>query len=613
MVMGVTKLSKLDFPSKELAQIETYRKMVLAMARDMRVIIIKLADRLHNMRTLGSMKPEAQVRIAEETMAIYAPIAHRLGINRLKAELEDMAFAVLQPQAYARVLALVESAERDRIDRLESVGLALQLYLAEHEIEAEVTGRVKHLYSVYRKMQSRGRAFDQITDIVALRVIVGRVHDCYAALGLIHLHWQAIPGRFKDYITMPKLNGYQSLHTTVYTDERRPLEIQIRTREMHREAEYGIAAHYEYKDGSPTARSTRIARERRTTFLDDLSSEADASTEEFYAHLLDHLAGEEEVYVYTPRGDVKVLPKGATPIDFAYAVHTDLGHTCVGARVNGRPVSFAYQLRSGDHVEVIGQKGSSPSRDWLRLAVTPRALGKIRAFHAQSDRAETEARGRRELARALRKSRLGAETLNGPEIVGVVDDMGYRRASDFYVAIGTDKLSTAAVIRHLRRRTANSSILPRLWRAARSARIVDELGREPSTAWQLARCCNPMPGDPIIGLAQDGRALQVHRLQCPQAEEAESALRALAWQLGDEATAPSRVVIQGDNRPGLLEDVSAQVAAHGGNIMSHSGTSRDGAFSLILSVELDQDQSMARMLAAIRSISGVFDAFVAES
>jgi GTP pyrophosphokinase len=620
IVLGVTKVSQLNFPSREAAQIDTYRKMILAMVQDIRVIIVKLCDRIHNMRTIASMKPEAQLRIARETMDIYAPIAHRLGIHRFKAELEDRSFAILQPEQYAQVASLVETAERDRLDRLDAVGLELQLFLAEQDIEAQVTGRVKHLYSVHRKMVKKGQDFDQITDIVALRVLVERIRDCYMALGLVHNHWLPIPGRFKDYIAMPKLNGYQSLHTTVYTGEERekPLEIQIRTYEMHRDAEYGIAAHFEYKEGSsPTARTARLARSQRDDFLSGLHAGADGQTspEAFFTHLKEHLAPEEEVYIYTPLGDVKVLPKGATPIDFAYSVHTDVGNKCVGARVNGKAVSFAYQLRSGDHVEIMTREGSTPSRDWLQLAVTPRALGKIRAFHAQSDRAEQESAGRRELIAAVRKSRLSLDTITGPELVGIVDTMGFRSASDFYIAIGSGRLAASTVIKHLKRKAQPAIRLPRFRNRTSRASVVDEQGLELTAAWQLAKCCNPIPGDPIIGLVEAGKGLLVHRQQCPQLEDRvddPQRLMILSWQLG-EATAQTQIVVQGDNRPGLLEDIASQVAAHGGNIMSHSGTTANGAFSLLLSVQLSDLASLERMLAAIRSISGVFDTFRAGS
>jgi guanosine-3',5'-bis(diphosphate) 3'-pyrophosphohydrolase len=452
-----------------------------------------------------------------------------------------------------------------------------------------------------------------------VRVLVDMPSECYSALGLVHSRWAPVAGRIKDYIAQPKLNGYQSLHTTVYADAK-PLEIQIRTRQMHRDAEYGVAAHFEYKEhpSGPAAAAKLRARQHRASFVEGLSgsAESERDPELFYRDLLDHLAGEDEVYVYTPRGDVKVLPQGSTPIDFAYAIHTEVGDRCVGARINGRQVPFAYQLRSGDHVEVITREGSTPSRDWLRLAASPRAKHKIRAFHAHSDRAEQEDAGRRALDQAVRRSHLDMTAITGPELVAVVSEMGYRQASDFYVALGTGNLAAQAVVRHLGRRLPAPVRIPRLRSRQKSDALVDSAGEALGVAWQLARCCSPIPGDDVIAHVHSGRALVVHRRRCPQLASRKAPAQSLmevAWAHQPGSAGAARIVVQGDNRPGLLEAVSSQIAQAGGNIMRHAGTSGEGASSLTLTVELQGTQALDRMLAAIRSVGGVFDAWRADA
>src|SRR5215475_1067419 len=449
LVEGVTKLTRIQFQSREQAEAENYRKMIVAMAQDVRVILIKLADRLHNMRTIEYLGKQKQVQKAKETLEVYAPLAHRLGINKIKWELEDLAFSTLHPRKYEEIKAMVSERRADREEHVREAAMTLQRELEKVDIPAEISGRAKHFYSIYDKMAKKGREFNEIYDLTAMRVIAERdgdegTRDCYGALGLIHSLWKPMPGRFKDYIAMPKLNGYRALHTTVIGPEGRPLEIQVRTREMHETAEFGVAAHWLYKVGKKGQ-----ADEEWLAWIRQLMDwqEDEADPREFMKAFRTDLF-DEEVYVFTPKGEVKVLPAGSTPIDFAYAVHTDVGHRTVGAKINGRIVPLHYRLKSGEFVEILTSKsGRGPSRDWLALVTSSRARNKIRQWYQRETRGETEAKGRDLLDQALRAQKLPYRKLQGSSVLAqVIRETGFKKAENFYLALGSGKLQPGQIV-----------------------------------------------------------------------------------------------------------------------------------------------------------------------
>src|SRR6476660_1213416 len=445
LVEGVTKLSKINFASREQAQAENYRKMVMAMAQDVRVVLIKLADRLHNMRTIEALPKQKQTNKARETLEIYAPLAHRLGIHSIKWELEDRAFQTLHPRRYAEIEAMVNQRRGDRERYVEEASTILLRELDETGVEAEISGRAKHFYSIYAKMAQGGKEFNEIYDLTAIRVLVEALKDCYGAIGIIHSLWKPMPGRFKDYIAMPKVNMYQSLHTTVIGPQGKPLEIQVRTNEMHQTAEYGIAAHWLYKE-RPHASGRDASGMAWLSQLIDWQKDAHDPSEFMDTLRVDLFA--DEVYVFTPKGEVKSLPVGATPLDFAYAVHTDVGHRCVGAKVNGRIVPLHYELKSGEFVEVLtSKKERGPSRDWLNLVKTSRAKNKIRQWFSQQQREDLELKGRESLQQALKSNGLPHQKVtSSPLLAGIIRDMGFKKADDFYVAIGGGKIQVGQVV-----------------------------------------------------------------------------------------------------------------------------------------------------------------------
>ncbi len=459
LVEGVTKLTRISFQTREQAQAENYRKMIVAMADDPRVIPIKLADRLHNMRTIEYVPKQKQVQTAKETLEVYAPLAHRLGIHAIKWELEDLSFETLHPRKYEEIKTLVADRRADREEHVREAAALLEAELDKVDIPAEISARAKHFYSIYEKMAKKGREFNEIYDLTAMRVIVERrgeegTRDCYGSLGLIHSLWKPMPGRFKDFLAMPKFNGYRSLHTTVIGPEGRPLEIQIRTREMHETAELGIAAHWAYKDGE-AADEQWIAWVKQ--LLDWQADEADPR--EFMRNFRTDLF-DDEVFVFTPKGEVKTLPAGATPIDFAYAVHTDVGHRTVGAKVNGRIVPLHYRLKSGDFVEILTAKtGRGPSRDWMSLAASSRARNKIRQWFSRETKDETEAKGREALEEALKRQNLPYRKLAGSAVLAqVIRDSGFKKAEDFYLALGSGKLQPSQITKKVLQRLKTDDV-----------------------------------------------------------------------------------------------------------------------------------------------------------
>src|SRR5712692_4466518 len=529
LVDGVTKLTRIQFQSREQAEAENYRKMIVAMAQDPRVILIKLADRLHNMRTIEYLGKQKQIQKAKEALEVYAPIAHRLGIHAMKWELEDLAFETLHPRKYSEITAMVAERRGDREEHVKKASRVLNRELEKADIPADIAGRPKHFYSIYDKMVRKGREFNEIYDLTAMRVIVERdgeegTRDCYGALGMIHSLWKPMPGRFKDYVAMPKLNRYRALHTTVIGPEGKPLEIQIRTREMQETAELGVAADWADKGGTKSA-----ADEEWMAWVKQLmdAHEDDADASEFVKSLRTDLF-DEEVFVFTPKGAVKTLPSGATPIDFAYAVHTDVGHRTVGAKVNGRIVPLHYKLKSGDIVEVLTAKsGRGPSRDWMAVAQSSRARNKIRQWFSRETREDTEQKGRDALENALKAQNLPYRKIAGSAVLAqVIRDSGYKKAEDFYLALGSGKLSATQIVNKVLQRLKTDQVAeeePITLKAPKARTVAgDSLGivvkGVEDVLVRLAKCCTPVPGDPIVGYISLGKGITIHRADCPNSK-----------------------------------------------------------------------------------------------
>jgi GTP diphosphokinase / guanosine-3',5'-bis(diphosphate) 3'-diphosphatase len=625
LVEGVTKLTRIQFSSREQAEAENYRKMIVAMAQDVRVILIKLADRLHNMRTIEYLGRQKQTQKARETLEVYAPLAHRLGIHALKWELEDLSFQILHPRKYAEIKAMVADRRADRELQVDRAAETLREELEKTEIPADISGRAKHFYSIYDKMAKKGKEFNEIYDLTAMRVIVERggeegTRDCYAALGMIHSLWKPMPGRFKDFVAMPKLNRYRSLHTTVIGPAGTPLEIQVRTREMHEEAELGVAAHWLYKRGKAGK-----GQDEWLTWVKSLMDwQGDENDPQEYMKTLRTDLFNEEVYVFTPRGEVKTLPAGSSPIDFAYAVHTDVGHRTVGAKVNGRIVPLNYRLKNGDFVEILTSKsGRGPSRDWINVAASSRARNRIRQWFQRETRGETEQRGREMLDGALKQQNLPYRKLQGSAVLAqVIRDLGFKKAEDFYLAVGSGKLGTGQVV---------NKVIQRL--------KVDEVAEEPTISMKpakthravtggslgvlvpgvsdvlvrLAHCCNAVPGDDIVGYISLGRGITIHRADCPNVRALmrnPERFTPVEWE-SENAAATFRVRIAVDawDRARLLEDVARTFSEHGANIVAYGGAVEDGMARNWYTAELGDVKNMRTLLTALRHLEAVFDAY----
>jgi guanosine-3',5'-bis(diphosphate) 3'-pyrophosphohydrolase len=624
LVEGVTKLSRITFQSREQAEAENYRKMIVAMAQDVRVILIKLADRLHNMRTIEYLGRQKQAQKARETLEVYAPLAHRLGIHALKWELEDLAFQTLHPRKYAEIKAMVADQRADREAQADTAGEILALELKKADVPVEITGRAKHLYSIYDKMAKRGREFNEIYDLTALRVICERsgeegTRDCYAALGLVHSLWKPMPGRFKDFVAMPKLNRYRSLHTTVIGPEGKPLEIQVRTREMHEEAEYGVAAHWLYKRG----RTTKADDEWLVWVKSLMDWQADEQDPGEYMRSLRTDLFDDEVYVFTPKGEVKVLPSGATPIDFAYAVHTDVGHRTVGAKVNGRIVPLHYRLSSGDFVEILTSKsGRGPSRDWLGVVKSSRARNKIRQWYQRETRGETEAKGREILDHALKAQKLPYRKLQGSSVLAqVIRETGFRKAEDFYVALGAGKLSPTQIVNKVIQRLKTDEAVAepavtvkpaRAKSAVSSDRVGINVPGVDDVLVRLAKCCTPVPGDAVVGYISMGRGITVHRADCPNVRALQrnpERFTPVEWEGGASAGFLVQIAVDAWDRARLLEDVARTFAEHGANIVSYGGVVEDGMARNWYTAEVGEVKELRSLLTALRNLDAVFDAY----
>jgi GTP pyrophosphokinase len=606
-----------EFDSKEAQQAATIRKMFIAMAQDWRVLLIKLADRLHNMRTISVMPMNRQRAIAQETLDVYAPLAHRLGVQQVKWQLEDLSFATLHPKRYAEIEQMVAARQPEREAYLKEVMETLLDKLETFSIKAEVKGRPKHFWSIYEKMVVGGKEFDEIFDLVGIRVIVEEERDCWAVLGAIHALWSPVQGRFKDYINSPKFNLYQSLHTTVIGPRGKSVEVQVRTQEMHRRAEFGVAAHWSYKEG---ASGREIAWMQRLADVEEEEADPIAFLEALKLDL-----GGDEVYVFTPKGRVIALVEGATTVDFAYAVHTEVGHHCVGAKVNGRLVPLETVLHSADVVEIVTSKNDSsgPSRDWLNLVASSRAKSKIRQWFQRERREDAIEGGREELTKALRREGLPiATSLSSSALDAVISSMNLEDLDALFMAIDSNQISALAVVQRLQRELHGGDAeqlpttvtrAPRANRTARRSAGVYVEGLD-DVMIHLARCCSPVPGDPIMGFITQGRGVSIHRDDCSNAV-------ALAHRLGeriidvewDGSTGGQyRAVLEvmAFDRSRLLLDVSKIVAEYHLNIISSSTTTSGSRIvRMVFDVELADPAHLSSLLAALKSVDGVFDAF----
>jgi GTP diphosphokinase / guanosine-3',5'-bis(diphosphate) 3'-diphosphatase len=617
IVDGVTKLKRLPSGNLEEAQAESLRKMIVAMSRDVRVIIIKLADRLHNMRTLAYLKRETQLTKATETLEIYAPLAHRLGIYSIKWELEDLSFATLHPRRYEEIKSLVAARRGDREAFINGTAAELLRHLRKSGIEAEVHGRVKHFYSIYNKMVRRNKEFNEIYDLAGLRVVVDGVRDCYGTLGVIHSIWKPIPGRFKDYIAMPKFNMYQSLHTTVMSNEGKLLEIQIRTSEMDTTAEYGIAAHWMYKHGLTDRQVDRL------TWLKSMMEWQQETTDA--TDFMESLKGElvaEEVFVFTPKGDVVSLPSGATPIDFAYHVHTEVGHRTIGARVNDRIVPLDSELVSGDRVEVITGKNSGPSRDWLAVVQSGRARNKIRQFFNKADREDNLSLGREKILDLLKKRRIGKVPS------GILEDVAratnYTSPDDMFAAVGTGVLSAENVAGRIVEQVQPNEEKPREQSPALAPLPLPESGTDEQTGvrvvgssgilTRLARCCTPMPGDEIVGYVSLGRGVVVHSASCVNARALQSRdperFVEVEWAKGSDKLFTVELLVEALDRMHLLKDITATISDAGVNIVSaRVDTIEDRTALSRFAFKSASVQHVEEVIRKIRSIPDVYDVY----
>jgi guanosine-3',5'-bis(diphosphate) 3'-pyrophosphohydrolase len=586
---------------------ETLRKTFLAMGDDVRVVLIKLADRLHNMRTLGFMPEHKRKRIAKETLDIFAPLANRLGIWQIKWELEDLGFRYVNPEKYREIAEQLQERRPDREAQIDTIKSNLLQLLESNNIKTEISGRPKHIYSIYKKMTQKGKPFDLVRDVRAVRLIVQDIPACYAALGVIHTHWRPIPGEFDDYIAAPKDNFYQSLHTAVIYDDKRPLEVQIRTAEMHQNAEYGIAAHWRYKEGSHRDK----AYEQRINWLRNMMEwRADVNDAQEFVESMKTDVFRDRVYIFTPRGDIIDLPAGSTPIDFAYHVHTDIGHRCRGARVNGKLVPLYQDLKTGDQVEILTAKRGGPSRDWLNsnlgLVKTQRARSKIKAWFKKQEDEQNLAQGRAALERELQ--RLGITVINFEKMAR---ELSFKTPDEMYIAIGNGDLSVNKVIRQLAE-TEEAPDLLEITTPGQDAKkptdAVEVVGLK-GLMTTMAKCCNPMPGDQIVGYITRGRGATIHRQDCPNVLHRKDKERFLQVDWGQvEHTFPVPVTVKAYDRQGLMGDISTLLQNEGVNIADVSVNINRSLADLKLVVEVRDIAQLSRVLTRIESLPNVLEA-----
>jgi len=624
LVDGVTKLDKVKYGDH--TQAETVRKMIVAMSRDIRVLIVKLADRLHNARTWGFVSPESAARKAQETLDIYTPLAHRLGIQSLKWELEDLSFAVLHPKIYMEIESLVtgRSPEREAFTDLVLESVTSELRAA--KIKAEVTGRPKQYYSIYQKMVNRGRDFNDIHDLTGIRILVGSIRDCYAALGAVHARWNPMPGRFKDYIATPKFNLYQSLHTTVFGPEGRPVEIQIRTAEMHQRAEFGVAAHWKYKDRMAAGKDKgTLSSDTDMAWLAHLSDwQAETTDPSEFLETLRYEIGAKELYVFTPKGKVVGLPAGSTPVDFAYAVHTEVGHRTMGAKVNQRLVPLDTKLVTGDSVEIFTSKNpdAGPSQDWLNFISSHRARSKIRQWFTKERRDEAIEQGKDAIARAMRKQNLPLQRLmNQESVAGVAAVLRFTDVEDLYAAVGEGHVSTQSVIEKIlgivqSEQDADDDVFVGPARGRLAPRVSESgilVRGAPDILVKLAKCCTPVPGDSIVGFVTRGTGVSVHREDCNNINslrEKPDRMIEVEWAAKKGSVFLVHIQIEALDRPGLLSDVTRVLSEHHVNILSATVNTSDNHLAISRFVfEMGDVTHLDRVLNAVRRIDAVYDVY----
>ena len=635
LVDGITKITQIEVSSLTESQAINLRKMLVAMSHDVRVIVIKLADRLHNMRTLMALKEDRRIFKAKETMEIYAPLAHRLGMNSIKWELEDLSFFYLEPQKYQQVQKMVNETRVAREKYLNEVIELLSKELESVGLHANIYGRPKHLYSIYQKMTNKGKDFSEIYDLIALRIIVDTIPECYSSLGAVHNLWHPMPGRFKDYIAMPKFNMYQSLHTTVIGPAGRPLEIQIRTVEMHHYNEYGIAAHWRYKDKSSTSKSSKAFDDRLDWLREMLDEQLATNDSREFLDVLRYDLFDSEVFVFTPKGEVINLRAGSTPLDFAYAIHTEVGNHCVGAKVNGNIVPLTYQLAMGDRVEILTQKNASPSHDWLGIVKTPSARSKIRSFFSKANRSDDLVRGRDMLAKESRKDGIGiSSTKSTRALQQISEELNYSNTDELFVAIGSGKLTARQianrVLRVLNRAASQEekpeAKIPNL--SLTSGADIQTISRKKHKKYnnttgvevkgiddvfvRLSRCCNPVPGDEIIGFITRGRGVSVHRADCPNAKDLQEnpeRIIEVAWEKDVEVSFQVEIFVEAIDRMHLLEDVLIFLGHQGVNIISCNATAhKDDIVEMKFLFEVSGTDRIEQILRDILTIDGVFGA-----
>jgi guanosine-3',5'-bis(diphosphate) 3'-pyrophosphohydrolase len=619
MVEGVTKISKIPFSSSEERQAENFRKLLLAMVDDIRVILVKLADRLHNMRTLQHLPDERRVRIARETMDIYAPLAGRLGMSKIKNELEDLSFQYLDPESYKELAARVSQKRQQAIAFIEKLKKTVDEKLKAAGVTATMEGRIKRLYSIHQKLRRQRIDLEQVYDFVALRIVVPTIPDCYAALGVLHNLWRPVPGRIKDFIAMPRPNGYQSLHTSVIGDEGHPFEVQIRTREMHQIAEEGIAAHWKYKEGKsgvPDKDDRAFAWLRQ---LLEWQQEVKDPHEFLNSLKLDLYP--EEVYCFTPAGEVKTLPRGATPVDFAYAIHTEVGHQCVGARVNGKIIPLRYKLKNGDIVEILTSPAHNPSRDWLAFTVTNKARNKIRHYLNTAEKQQALEIGRKHFERELRRYDLSMKKVTSEKLDLMAQEMGVgSRADDLMVAVGYGKVAVRQVLARLvpaeklEAPPAPEKPRPIADAVKRLLRVDDErikVKGEGDLLIYRARCCNPIMGEPIVGYITRGKGISVHAQTCPNVVNLmydPGRKVEVDWDRGAEGAYEVRIAVEVEDRSGLLAAITSVVAGMQTDIRNaEARTFDDRTAAIDLTLRIHDLKHLEKVVKAIRGISGVID------
>ncbi|MFA5074358.1 MAG: bifunctional (p)ppGpp synthetase/guanosine-3',5'-bis(diphosphate) 3'-pyrophosphohydrolase [Nitrospirota bacterium] len=607
LVDGMTKLSRMELQSREQREAENFRKMIVAMANDVRVILIKLADRLHNMRTLSSLSPEKQKRIAQETLDIYAPLANRLGISKIKIELEDLSFKYLYPEEYNDIVQKVTQRHIERESYVNELIGFMKRQLAEHGYQGEVKGRPKHFYSIFQKMQKQGISFEYVYDLIAIRIITDTKVNCYAILGLIHSLWTPVPGRFKDFIGVPKSNLYQSLHTTVIGPKGERVEFQIRTEEMHRLAEEGIAAHWRYKEKSSISQRD----EQQFAWLRQLLEwQRDLPDAREFMETVKGDLFPDMVYIFTPRGDVKELPQGSTPVDFAYSIHTDIGHQCIGAKVNGKIVPLKHVLKNGDKVDVITQAGHTPSRDWLKFVKTSKASTRIKTWLKAEDRRRSTLLGRELLEKELRKNDLNpARIFKAEDIIKIANEMAHNSLEDLFAAIGYGKVSAQLIANKLSPHKRQEEIAPKKTTIKQkpSGESMKISGMD-NMLIHLSKCCNPVPGDTVIGFITRGRGVSIHTADCPNVEELmfdKERLVEVSWGDIKPSAHEVKIAVRTHDRPGLLANVSTSISALEANI-THAEVTVDKNKEALLSFTIDV-RDVAHLNKVLKNIEAVND------